>query len=337
MLRKLMAQLPADLPATVFVVWHLSRDYPSQLAQILSRSTALPVTQAIDGEEIRTSHIYVARPDHHLLVSSGRVEVTRGPTENRFRPSVDVLFRSAALAYGPRVISVVLSGSLDDGASGSYAVKERGGVTIVQDPVDADYFDMPVNTMKAVEVDYVLPIARMGEVLTRLVNQTVETAEYPVSERMEIEVGIAREDGGFERGISDLGDASIYTCPECHGTLLQIKEGGRIRFRCHTGHAYSLDTLLASVTTTIDESLWNSLRAIEESEMLLTHIAKHLEQGNAPEAAQAFSNKAEKARRQAAKVREIVLENEILSEEKLAKQDEAEPPASPAPPQENSL
>ncbi len=163
------------------------------------------------------------------------------PMENRFRPSVDVLFRSAALAYGPRVISVILSGSLDDGAAGSYAVKERGGITIVQDPVDADYFDMPVNTMKAVEVDYVLPVAKIGELLTHLVSQSAEEEEaYPASERMEIEVGIAREDGGLDRGIKQLGDASLYTCPECHGTLSQIKEGNRIRFRCHTGHAWPI-------------------------------------------------------------------------------------------------
>jgi two-component system chemotaxis response regulator CheB len=126
-LRKLLSQLPADLPASIFVVWHLSRDYPSQLAQILDRATSLPVTQALHGEPIASGHVYVAPPDHHLVVTPERVEVTRGPTENCFRPSIDVLFHSAALAYGSRVVSVVLIGSLDDGAAGSYAVKERGG------------------------------------------------------------------------------------------------------------------------------------------------------------------------------------------------------------------
>lgn len=328
MLRQLLAQLPADFPASIFVVWHLSRDYPSQLAQILSRASALPVTQAIDGEAINVGHVYVARPDHHLLVAPGRIQVRRGPMENRFRPSIDVLFRSAALTYGPRVISVILSGALDDGAAGSYAVKERGGLTIVQDPVDADYYDMPIHTMKAVEVDYVLPVADMGQVLSQLVTQQVEEeTEHPVSSQMEIEVSIAREDNSFENGVMQLGEASVYTCPECHGTLLQIKEGNRIRFRCHTGHAYSLDTLLADVTKTIDESLWASVRAIEESLMLLKHMGQHLQESSAPDAAQHFFAKAEKARLQAQRVREVLMENEILSQEKVERPSAGEPPS----------
>jgi two-component system, chemotaxis family, protein-glutamate methylesterase/glutaminase len=153
----IVSKLPPDLPAAVFVVWHISPDYPSMLPQILTRFTSLPVSHAIDGEPIQTSHIYVAPPDHHLLVEPETVRLSRGPKENRFRPAIDVLFRSAALSYGARVVGVVLSGSLDDGAAGLYTIKERGGIAVVQDPSDALHSSMPRAAMRAVTVDCCMP------------------------------------------------------------------------------------------------------------------------------------------------------------------------------------
>ena len=131
-LKKLVAQLPSNFPGALFIVWHVAPAYPSVLPQILDRVCPLPVAHAIDKQEIQPGRIYVAPPDHHLLVESGHVRVTRGPKENRFRPSIDVLFRSAARSYDPQVIGVVLTGLLDDGASGLYAVKEQSGKGVVQ-------------------------------------------------------------------------------------------------------------------------------------------------------------------------------------------------------------
>ena len=289
------------------------------LPQILNRVCPLSVAHAIDKEAIQPGRIYVAPPDHHLLIEPGHVRVTHGPKENRFRPSVDVLFRSAAQAYGPQVIGVVLTGFLDDGASGLFAVKEQGGKAVVQDPLDALYPSMPIEAMKAVVVDHCVPVTKMGALLIRLTNEAIEEKEdNPVSEQMKIEVGVALEDKGFEAGIMKLGQLSPYSCPECHGVLLQLKEGKRIRFRCHTGHAYSLNSLLVEVTQSIESALWNTLRGIEESEMLMNHIAEHLREANDSEMAELFLQKSEEASKRAELVRQAVMSNETLSQEKLS-------------------
>ncbi len=318
-LKKLVAQLPSNFPGALFIVWHVAPAYPSVLPQILDRVCSLPVAHAIDKEAIQPGRIYVAPPDHHLLVESGHVRVTRGPKENRFRPSIDVLFRSAARSYGSRVIGVVLTGLLDDGASGLYAVKEQRGKAVVQDPFDALHSSMPMQAMKAVAVDRCVPIAEMGALLVHMTNEAVEKeGEHLVSEQMDIEVKVAREDNAFESGIMKLGKLSPYTCPECHGILLQLKEGNLIRFRCHTGHAYSLNSLLAEVTEAIETSLWNTLRGIEESEMLMNHMAEHLCKANDGEMAERFLQKAEEANRRAGLVRQAVMSHEALSRDKLS-------------------
>ena len=317
-MKKLLAQLPDNFPGTLFIVWHISPESPSILPQILDRVCPLPVTHAIGFESIQPGRIYVAPPDRHLVVEQGYVRVTRGPKENRFRPSVDVLFRSAALAYGSRVIGVILTGSLDDGAAGLYAVKERGGIAIVQDPFEALYPSMPISAMKVVAVDHCVSVKDMGSLLVRLTNEAVEEeAVNPPSEQMEIEVRVARQDNAFEEGIMKLGTPSPYTCPECHGTLLRLKEGNLIRFRCHTGHAFSLDSLLVEVTKGIEDALWNTIRAIEESELLMRHMAGHLRESNDSDTEALFLQKAEEAKRRAELVRQAVMNHETFSTEKL--------------------
>jgi len=314
----IVSQLPSNFPAAVFIVWHISPDYPSILPEILARFTPLRVKHASGKEPIRPGHIYIAPPDHHMLVKWGYVRLSRGPKENRFRPAIDVLFRSAAHSYAERVIGVVLTGSLDDGAAGLYAIKERGGIAVVQDPADALHPSMPRAAIKVVKVDHCVPIVEMGALLAHLVNKAIPVQEVnPVSEKMDIEVGIAREDNGMDIGIMKLGELSPYTCPECHGVLMQLKEGSLLRFRCHTGHAYSLNTLLAEVTQSIEESLWDGIRTIEESEILMLHTAKHLREMNEHEAADLLLQKAEDAKRRANLVRQAVMSNEILSQDNV--------------------
>jgi two-component system chemotaxis response regulator CheB len=320
-LQTLVCQLPSSLNAAVFIVWHIAPEHPSFLPEILSEATSLPVAHAIDKEPIQLGHIYIAPPDHHLLVEPGHVRLSRGPKENRFRPAIDVLFRSAARSYGSRVMGVILTGSLDDGAFGLYAIKERGGLAVVQDPSDALHPSMPKAAMKAVAVDYCVPIIEMGALLVRLLDEAIPVHKInPVSEQMDIEVGIARQDNALEMGITKLGQPSIYTCPECHGVLMQLKEGNLIRFRCHTGHAYSLYSLLAEVTQSIDETLWDGIRTIEASEMLMTHIAQHLEQVNDHQTAALLLQKAKEANLRADLVRQAVLSNQILSQDHLVEE-----------------
>jgi two-component system, chemotaxis family, protein-glutamate methylesterase/glutaminase len=270
-LKELVSGLPRDLKAAIFITLHVAPYSLGILPEILERAGDLPAANARDWERFEPGRIYVAPPDRHLLVEgSGHTRITRGPRENRFRPAVDPLFRSAAHAFGPRVVGVVLTGWLDDGTAGLYAVKERGGTAAVQHPDDAFAPAMPLNAIKHVEVDHILPLKEIAPLLVRLSEtHAAEEGAYPVSDKLKTEVKIAREDNAIESGVMRLGEPSNYACPECHGVLLQLKEGRGVRFRCHTGHAYSVDSLLAEITDKTEDSLWTTIRALEEGALFM--------------------------------------------------------------------
>lgn len=276
-LKVLVASLPGDLKAAVFITLHIAPYRMGILPEILARAGPLPVSNAKDWEPIQNGHIYVAPPDFHLLFEkTGHIRTTRGPRENRFRPAIDPMFRAAAYCFGPRVIGVILTGWLDDGTAGLQAVRERGGTTIVQHPDDAIAPSMPMSAIKHVEIDQILPVKNIGPTLVQLVNTpAVEEAKHSVSEEMEIEVKIAKEGKALESGIVNWGKPSVYACPECHGVLLQRSEGNTVRFRCHTGHAYSIESLLAEFAIKTEESLWSAIRALEEDALLMKGLAEH--------------------------------------------------------------
>ena len=307
-LRAPAASLPADLAASVFVVLHTSAESPGMLAGILERSGPLPAVTAKNGERIRPGRAYVAPPDHHLIVEPGVVRVTRGPKENRFRPAIDPLFRSAAQTYGPRVVGVILSGYLDDGTAGLWAVKQLGGTAVVQDPADALVDSMPLSALRHVRVDYCLPLAEVAPLLVRLSEEEAEEGAFEVPEETRIEVNIALADQALEAGVLKLGGPSNYACPECHGVLLQLKEENRIRFRCHTGHAYSLESLVAEIDEAIEESLWSAIRSVEEKVLLMSHLAEHVRASEDGPAAEQFVRAAEAAQRRADLVRQAVMD-----------------------------
>lgn len=320
-LKALVSGLPEDLKAAVFVVLHVAPYSLGILPEILERAGPMPASNARDLEPIEPGHIYVAPPDRHLVVEpSGHVLVTRGPRENRFRPAVDPLFRSAAYAFGPRVIGVILTGWLDDGTAGLWAVKERGGTAVVQHPDDAHAPAMPLNAIKHVEVDHIVPLKEIAPLLVRLTETPAgeEKGVRPVSEEMEIEVKIAREDNALDSGIMKWGTPSVYACPECHGVLLQLKEEGNMRFRCHTGHAYSVDSLLAEFTEKTEESLWSAIRAIEEGVLLMRELASHLGEHHSGTDADALLTKADESQQRANLVRRAVMNHDNLSREKVA-------------------
>lgn len=318
-LKELAGGLPRDLRAAVFVTLHVAPYSLGILPEILERAGPLPVSNAKDWEQFEPGHVYIAPPDHHLLVEdSGHVRVTRGPRENRFRPAIDPLFRSAAHAYGPRVVGVILTGWLDDGTAGLWAVKERGGAAVVQHPDDAYAPAMPLNAIKRVEVDHIIPLKGIAPLLVRLTETPVdEEGGYPVSEEMETEVKIAREDNALASGIMKWGEPSVYACPECHGVLLQLNEGGNQRFRCHTGHAYSVDSLLAEFGEKTEESLWSAIRAIEESVLLMRHLARHYGEHHNGGDAETLLRRARESQQQAEIVRQAVIRHESLSRTRL--------------------
>ena len=197
-LTKLVAELPADLPAAVFIVLHVSANAPSLLPGILSRESNLPVAHAKNGERIMPGKVYVAPPDQHLLIEDRHVELVHGPKENLHRPSIDALFRSAARWAGSRVIGVVLTGARDDGAVGMRTIKQRGGITIVQDPSDAPFPSMPMSVMQEIRVDYSVPLGEIAPLLNQLSRQTAgEKGAYPVADEVEIEARITRERRGY--------------------------------------------------------------------------------------------------------------------------------------------
>lgn len=307
-LQALLPGLAEDTPAALFVVWHMAAESLGLLPDLLSRRSPLPIANAQDGESIQPGRIYVSPPDHHLLLEPGRVRLTRGPKENRFRPAVDPLFRSAAAAYGPRVVGVVLSGALDDGTAGLWAIKDRGGVALVQDPLDALQPSMPRSAIQHVAVDHIAPAHALGPLLRDLARTPIaHEGAPPMSEQLHIETRIALEDNALDQGVMQLGPLSPFTCPACHGTLLQITDGTVLRFRCHTGHAYSVQTLFAEVAESIEASLWSAIRAIEERVLLLQQVATHVHETGDADGAEQLRASAREAEQQAQLVRLAVM------------------------------
>src|SRR5687767_903269 len=307
-LRVLIGALPADFSASLFIVVHTSPGAPSMLADILARSGRLPAITPDDGERIQAGTIYVAPPDRHLLVEPNRVRVTRGPKENRFRPAIDPLFRSAAQTYGPGVAGVILTGYLDDGTAGLWTVKQLGGTAIVQDPADALVPFMPLNAVTHVQVDYCLPVDEIAPVLARLTTEAMEEeGAYHVPKDVEIEVNIAKEQKALEAGVLQLGEPSNYACPECHGVLLQMKEGTLFRFRCHTGHAYSIESLMTDISEKMDDALWNSIRAFEEGELFMRHMAEHLDHGENSQSVESILKRADETKQRANLMRQAAV------------------------------
>ena len=274
-LRELTAGLPADLPASVLVVLHLPTGGTSALPAILGRSGPLPSRSAIDGELLEHGEIYVAPPNHHLLVMDGRLVLSHGPTENGRRPAIDALFRSAAIVAGPGVTGVLLSGVLDDGIAGLRSIAGRGGKVVVQDPADALYPGMPQHAIDAVAVDHVLPAGAMGAILDKLSREEVEPNGVPEpSPVLRLENVIATTDSSARFGDDPaaLGHMSGFTCPDCDGALVEIAPGSR--YRCRIGHAWTAEALLDAQGLAWERALGAAIRTLDEKVALSRRMAK---------------------------------------------------------------
>lgn len=277
-LQTLCAGLPSDLGAAVFIVQHVSPSARSMLPAILGRTASLPVLHPADGEAIRPGHIYVAPPDRHLLVKRGHMLVRRGPKENRTRPAADPLFRSAAAAYGSRVVGLVLTGTLDDGTAGLLAVKRCGGIAAVQDPDDAAWPDMPRHAMQKVAVDHCLPLDRLADLVTRL---TLEPAgpQPSIPADIQLEAHIAAQEmvsmTEETKSNSLSGRPTLITCPDCGGAMMEVRDGPLLRFRCHIGHAYSPATLAEAQAEAFEQALGMALRTHHERVKLFERMAEN--------------------------------------------------------------
>ena len=274
-LRQLVAALPPDLPAALCVVVHISAQARSVLPQILSQAGALPAVSAEDGMALRAGRIHVAPPDCHLLVEGDTLRVVRGPPENRHRPAIDPLLRSLAWSHGPRAVGVVLSGGLDDGTAGLWALKSCGGTTIVQEPDEAGNPEMPNNALMHNRIDHRLRLTDIAAMLARLAREPIGTLpplQPPTG--LADEIAFARLEGRGVPGMQRLGALSPFTCPSCRGALWELDEGGPLRYRCHTGHAFSTDSLLADQASAAEQGLYVALRAVEEKAAVLRRLAE---------------------------------------------------------------
>jgi two-component system chemotaxis response regulator CheB len=290
-LGQLVAGLPADLPAAVFVALHSHPGFPSPLPELLSRRGRLPAAHALHGEPIVPGRIYVAPPDNHLMLRPRAVRVVRGPKENGHRPSVDALFRTASTTYGSRVVGVVLSGHLDCGTAGLLSVKARGGIAIVQDPRDAAVPAMPAAAIQHVDVDRVAAVRDIAGLLTTFVNQPAGPLPRQLPPALSALEGVVP------------GTAADIVCPICQGRLTETETNGFQLFRCHVGHSFSMESIAAEQAEEVERALWSAARALEESASLAARLAVT---GNS-ELGRRFAEKAQAQLRDAELIRQILL------------------------------
>jgi two-component system chemotaxis response regulator CheB len=272
----LVSQLPEDFPAPILIVQHISADASGDyLLTALKEAGKLKCVHAMQGESMKKGYIYLAPSDHHMLVhGDGKLQVTKGPQENRYRPGVDPLFRSAAVGFNNRVIGIILTGYLDDGTAGMIAVQRCGGTCIIQEPADAQYPDMPLNAINQIDPDYVLPVAQMGALLVKLVAKKLPSKNKAVPKDILTEAKIAERVLSDLEAVNSLGEQVPFNCPGCGGVLWKIGKDKDLRYRCHTGHAYTYKALLAEQTSKIEETMWTALRMFEERRNLLSTFAK---------------------------------------------------------------
>lgn len=323
----LMAGLPPDLPAAIFVTVHVPPYAVSSLPDILSRAGALPAAHALDGEAVRHGRVYIAPPDHHLLLEDGVVHLSLGPRINHTRPAIDPLFLSAARVYGPRVIGIVLSGMLDDGTAGLQEVRAQGGVAVIQNPQEALFRSMPQSVLEHGDADYVLPISEMGPVLRRLTQYQTPPQLLPEQEALPEQEGasavsnetppaeetVEEDIAAQEQGERD-GMLTVYTCPECGGSLWQANAGTLVRFRCHTGHVLSGATLFTEQAENIEKSLWYAARSLRDKARLARQLANDARARGAAFTAERFEEKGQMDDAHASSLEGMIQVNAALDE-----------------------
>jgi two-component system, chemotaxis family, protein-glutamate methylesterase/glutaminase len=315
----LMGALPDDLPAAVFVVQHLSPQSPSYLPEILSRRGPLPANHPDDGEPFQPGRVYLAPPDRHMLIEVSRTRLGRGPKENLSRPAADALFRSAALTHGPRVIGVVLTGALDDGTAGLWAVKRYGGIAVVQDPSEAQHASMPESALEYVDVDHCLPVAEIGRLLARLTREEAPAADPELvvarasqaADYLALMLGRAKgEAQGATMGEKQIplenGALAGYVCPECNGPLWEIHEGRLVRFRCRVGHGFSRDSLLVGQSGAVDQTLWTAYETLCENALLAERYARKAREWGRSDVIVRLEERARRQWRRAERLRRII-------------------------------
>ncbi len=312
----IVATLPRKLSAAVFIVLHIPAQSPSLLPTILKRFTSLEAIHPEDGAKIEHGYIYVAPPDHHMLIEQGKVRIVRGPKENRHRPAVDPLFRSAANVYGSRVVGVVLTGSRDDGTAGLLAIKRCGGIAVVQDPNEALYPSMPTSALENVEIDYTLLLADIGPLLERLAREEAQgEGGSPMADDMEMEIRQDEADTTIMNSEAHVGMPSPFSCPGCGGVLWEIQDGELLRFRCRVGHGFSIESMMDEQAETLESALWVAMKTLQESAELSRRMARQAQQRGQDWMARRFEVRFQEIQQRVALIQRVLLKGETIINE----------------------
>ena len=256
---------PEEFKGSIFIVSHIGANR-SHLPELLTSAGSLPALHPEDGDPIRPGRIYVAPPDRHMLVTRDGIRLWRGPRQHFTRPAVDPLFRSAAHAFGARVIGVVLSGTGSDGAAGLEKIGEAGGVTVVQAPADALYPEMPRSALAALKVEHTAARTELPALLRRLSSEKVAMKGPTVTRQPSMELD------EFEMPFA-------LTCPECGGALREVKGTAVKQYRCHTGHGFGADEVLDGQIEEVDHALGVALRVLNERIELCRHMTENARAG----------------------------------------------------------
>jgi two-component system, chemotaxis family, protein-glutamate methylesterase/glutaminase len=302
-LREIIQGLPSRFPAAVFIVLHLSPERPSVLGPLLDQLGPLRVRTAEDGDPIEPGTVYVAPPDMHMTLQGGRVHVAFGPPQDRHRPSIDVLFRSAAHEFGSRVVGVVLTGFLSDGTAGLRSIKQQGGTTLVQDPQSAAHRGMPDSALRSGQIDHIVPLADIAGVLVRLTQATPRPPPATPNGVLQFDTDA---DLGQVGKLEPVAVPSSFLCPDCGGALWEMRADEPPRFRCRVGHGYSIESLVASQQPYVERALWEAARSLEDRAALFRRMAGSWRERDAEAVVEHFARTAEQSAANAAVIRSLL-------------------------------
>lgn len=302
--KELCGSLPADIPAPICIVIHIGAR-TNQIAELFDSNCPIPVGRAVDGQKLINGRAYVAAADRHLIVRDGVSCLGHGPHENRARPAIDPLFRSIGLSHGAGAVGVVLTGMLNDGAAGLADLKRCGGVTVVQNPSEAEAKDMPLAALRASDIDYRAPLADLGSLLDTLVRKPLAPSPpSPEDVKLEVEIALGRPVGTAET--MWLANPVPLSCPACGGVLSQIRRAPPLRFRCQVGHAYSAEILECEQQGSVDEAMRVALRIVEERAVLTQKMAHEARSEGRASSAALFEQTAKSSRRHVGVLREAL-------------------------------
>ncbi|GAB4523587.1 MAG: chemotaxis protein CheB [Pleurocapsa sp.] len=313
-LKTIVRSLPKHFPASVHIVQHISNEAFSNLPQVLAKTAQLPVAFAQDKELIEPSHIYIAPPDYHLLLEENRLRVIRGPRENRMRPAIDPLFRSAAVSYRSYTTGIILTGMLDDGTAGLQAIKACGGIAIVQDPKEAKYPSMPKSAIANVAVDRIVSFKEIPPLLLeRVQEKPARVTQIPAD--LLLEVPISRDAITTPETMAKIGTPVAHSCPSCGGPLWQIGDKNPLlRYRCHVGHAFTSHALIEEQNEATEKALWVALRTLEERSRLLKSMSDRYAQNGSDALVKVHLERSQEALEHAVQIRNLIRNLRTLAE-----------------------